>query len=673
MEFANNEPRDFIAEQLNGDPRDNVISKEQFEERVDKVFTTLWERLSKSFGPGGAGTFISIYPNYYNTKDGFTIMKNIAFNKKLDQFICDMCMDICSRLNFTVGDGTTSSVIATRSTYDSYREALRDENISKFIANMLPRDILAKFESLKEKILDKLAGMSESIKSDDPEVLAENIRKVVFISSNGNEEITDMISSLYKELKYPAISCVLSKDGAMHSSVVSGYKSTVSLTDKLYFNNDNNTCKLAGANIIIFSHKVTKDTYDYILKPLSDESRTRQKRLICIAPYYDEIAISGSISRELNHEYKATGSVNLILTTCKRPINGDKVALSDLAMLLNTSVITPDMESEIVEYVSTQAGLVHAPILDKLDIDGRNIEGVMIVTMDEEDSSKLYGEIYGKHNHSPRPANISGELIRVGYCDDVELGIETSVFSGFHYNEDLYKRHVAEANDELAEISRKVKTIGTFSADYNHKQQRVYALGLKTGVIEVGASSEISQNYLKDTVDDAVKAAKSAYENGVVLGCNVTLMRAMEMIHREVADDPVASTLLILLLNGFRSVYSTVLANVFDDFTITKDNGRQQINDYVQTIRNLRGIDDDAECVPEAIYEKAPITFFEDNTYNLYDALIDISIATNYVFDLSTCDFNKYVINSAETDKEILKATIDLLGLLITGNQVVIR
>ena len=42
------------------------------------------------------------------------------------------------------------------------------------------------------------------------------------------------------------------------------------------------------------------------------------------------------------------------------------------------------------------------------------------------------------------------------------------------------------------------------------------------------------------------------------------------------------------------------------------------------------------------------------------------------MLDLSTGEFNKDVINSTETDKEILKATIDLLSLLITGNQLVL-
>ena len=46
MEFKNNdEELNFIESQLSTEPVVNVITKEQFEERVYKVFTILWEKL----------------------------------------------------------------------------------------------------------------------------------------------------------------------------------------------------------------------------------------------------------------------------------------------------------------------------------------------------------------------------------------------------------------------------------------------------------------------------------------------------------------------------------------------------------------------------------------------------------------------------------------------------
>lgn len=658
MEFRKeNEELSFVDRMFDGDPSINVIDKDRFSARVEKVFNILYQSLVKSFGPGGAGTFVSVYPKYYNTKDGFTIMKNIAFDKKLDQVICDMVMDICSRLNFTVGDGTTTAVIATNAMYNSY---LRRKNEFEKM-NILPRDIMKRLEEIKDTILEKMDAASTNIRSDDPDVLAENIRKVVWVSSNGNEEITNMISNLYRELMFPAISVTLSQDGIMKSKIVSGYNIDVTLTDKIYINNDNNTMVLNGANVVIFDHKVTKATYEVLLRPLSIASKNRGKHLICIAPYYDEVALNGVIRSDLLAEYKNTKDVNLVLAVCKRAKGNDKIRLDDLAMLLNTQMITSTEEMNLIEKMQN-------PDVDSstvFDFDNRGIEGLGVAY--QIDDQHLRVEPYhADSDKKPYNAEFAKEAFRIGYADDATIGLKEATFSGFYYDEAEYHKYMNIAKSELEEIQRKVENNGTFSFDLVAKQERLYALGMKAGVIEVGASSEISQNYLKDMVDDAVKAAASAYDNGIVLGCNVTMSRILKNMV-EKSTDELEYILLNILLGGFKDVYRSVLNNIFSDISF----GDVQSVDYGTAIQTMK--------------ENTPLTDVEFTNPEFYDAiqsvtevtahntLINMSINKNAVIDVGNHGtFTTDIINSAETDKEILKAVIDLLSLLITGNQMVI-
>lgn len=650
MEFRqDNEKLDFIAAQLAQEPVINVISKEEFEKRVTKVFTMIWERLAKSFGPGGAGTFISIFPNYYNTKDGFTIMKNIAFDKKIDQVISDMTLNICSRLNFTVGDGTTSATIATKSTYEKYIEHKDELNQIQ----VLPRDILKRFEYFKNIILKKIDSMATSIRSDDAEELRRNIEKVVYISSNGNEEITTMIADLYKELKFPAISVALAKDGIMKSSIIDGYKTNVSLTDQIYINNDDNTLLLNGADVVVFDHKIMKETYEKILKPLSEACGQRGRHLICIAPYYDETALTGVIKADLNAEYKRNKDINLVLTVCSKVTGAQRVAIEDLAMLLNTTVITPGIENQIIEALGEE----NANIYNFFDIDNRQIDGMTVAVVTDPETNRLALTQY-KSGVETFDIRDDAKSIEVGYCDNINIGLKESTFSGFYYDEAIYQKHLSVAKSEYEEVRRKCESIGAFSIELTEKQHRLYSLGLKTGLIEVGSTSDISQGYLKDTVDDAVKAAASAYRNGVVLGCNVTLSRAILETQQEVlakcdgneiaVGDRLDLIILEVLFDGFCEVYRTILKNVFEDVPIDE--------------------------VPWDKFPSYPKTILENKEYvtSLHDYIIWHSIDNNCVFDLGKYTFNSEVINSAETDKEILKATIDLLSLLITGNQLVL-
>lgn len=667
MEFAkDNKEISFVDSMFDAEPHINIIDKERLNDRIQIVFDILYQSLVKSFGPGGAGTFVSVYPKYYNTKDGFTIMKNVAFDKKLDQVISDMVMDICSRLNFTVGDGTTTAVIATKSIYESY---LKHKNTFDKM-NLLPRDIMMRLSSLKDEILNRIDQKAISIRSYDPDVLAENIRKVVWVSSNGNEEITTMISNLYKELMYPAITVTLSKDGKMTSKIVSGYNMDISLTDKIYINNDDNTMNLNGANVVIFDHKVTSATYANLLRPLNRESMNRGKHLICIAPYYDEVALGGIIRTDLLNEYNRFKDVNLVLTVCKNK-GSDRIMIEDLALLLNTRIITTHLESELITSMQNSG----VEITQLFDLDNREIEGLPVAYQKDAEKLELipYHKDNVRHPYGYDP-NHENNILRVGYADTITIGLKDSTFSGFYYDEEDYQKRLNLARSELDEIQKKVESNGTFSFDLVAKQDRLNSLGLKTGSIEVGATSEISQTYLKDMVDDAVKAAASAYNNGVVLGCNVSMSNIIDNMLQNTEND-LDKTLLEILLNGFKSVYKSVINNVFNDANIIPtDTIIDDTDEFNEKICNN---------VLNFLRSKTPCTAIHFTTEDfksvnlskdsIHDALIDMSIANEVVVDLGNHgEFSKLIINSSETDKEILKAVVDLLSLLITGNQMVI-
>ena len=58
--------------------------------------------------------------------------------------------------------------------------------------------------------------------------------------------------------------------------------------------------------------------------------------------------------------------------------------------------------------------------------------------------------------------------------------------------------------------------------------------------------------------------------------------------------------------------------------------------------------------------------------FSIHDTLTNYSLLTSNVLDISKFRYTRNVINSLQTDEEILKATIDLITILIVGNQMVI-
>lgn len=656
------------------DPAINVISKEEFEERTEKTFHLLWKSLAKSFGPYGAPTLIYSHPWYHATKDGYTIMKNLSMDASetfVDTCIYQLASDICGRLNYTVGDGTTTAIIATNSIYQNYRKISNDLTNSL----ILPRDVIYRYNQIKETIMEKLHDKVKPIRSDNMDELKKNIHDVVFISSNGDEEMTEYISNMYGELGGPAITCTASSDGHTRSKIIKGYKYNLVLNDRLYINNDEETMDVRNTDIVIFGTKVTIDTYKYILKPLNTACKMRGRKLIVAAPVYDETAMRQTIAMELNNEYRKEKTVNMVLTTYRAINTHTRKLAQDFAVLMNTIIIDRSLESFIIDKVTSGTDIAAI-----FNIDERDIKGLRCAALGEQ--ILLYNKYIDELPNGYVPYNNNENLrlidnyVELGYVKEGSIGLKSSMFTDFVYNEERYKAVLAEAKSTLDETIKKYQKLGTFNLETSQAQERYYSLCLNMGIIEVGADSELSQKMIKDAVDDAVKGAASAYYHGVVLGCNVNLIQViMEMMIEEA--DSFVHTLLEILFNGFVDVYRTVLSNAFNDtvFTVGRDDISKMNLVVNENLKARFGIDGDDVFTDSDAYYKAIVLSYNNmhrEKITIHDIIIYYSLLTSQVFDISKFRFSTDVINSAQTDEEVLKATIDLIALLIVGNQLVV-
>lgn len=666
-----------------GEPLINVLDKDTMQKRVEKVFTLLGEVLSRSFGAYGAPAIISNYPFQHVTKDGYTIMKNISFDVEcgslVDSVIYNLASSICGRLNFLVGDGTTTSIVAACSIYQAYMDHrnLFDE---KYI---LPRDIIKMFTELKNRVVDKVTSAATPIRGDK-EGLTEAIRNIVRISSNGDDQITEMISSIYNEIECPSIACELAKDGVTKKTIIKGYQSTISLLDEIYINSDGKIAAYKNADVLVFGSKVTEETYKMILKPLSNLCKMRGRHLICIAPYYDERALDTVIKRDLNNEYKNTHDVNLVLMACANTTAQAKLILSDIAMLLNTTIIDKSLERELIDAIESSGSYEGT-----INIDEREIEGISVLSSDMQqmdNGQKAYVISTYKEGMEvaisgiKETAGLGDYLVRLGFVDEIDCGLKSTVMKGFHYDETLYELTLNLAKSKLEEVTEKYAKLGSWNVEVAHAQNRYGALKLNMGVIEVGGDSELSQNLLKDSVDDAIRAAESAYNYGYILGGNITTSVAIRAVEKELAYediDPdlkkIYSILLNILKQGFADVYKTIIGNGFSNINVEiTDTADDTMHELINNIAKSVGVTNvsifDWNTVWKIVSDLIDAGVTETTTH---DILVEYCIRTNQVFDLEKRDFTVDVINSCRTDIEVLSAIVDLMNILITGNQLV--
>ena len=691
---------------LHGEPKLNIVKKDEFQKRVSKVFAELGDILSKSFGAYGAPTFISNQAHSTVTKDGYTIMKNLVCDttkgSPVDKVIYNMADDVCGRLNYKVGDGTTTAIIATNAIYDAFVNGPAKESFEK--GNFLPRDIMFRMKVVQEQLVERISNKACPIRGEED--MLEKIRNVVNISSNGDKYITDMITKIYEEIGAPFITCELSSDNRTYMDIVNGYQLRAALTDKIYVNSDDNVADLHDVDVLVFDHKVTKLTYEKIIKPLNNLCRRMERKLVVIAPIYDQTTMYSEIKRDLMDEFNKTRDINLVLLVFTAMTSSMKKNIGDLAVLLNTEVIDSNYEAILLKK------LEESQPHEVLDISGRGIKGIYIAVKNEESTNPNELIMIQDDGNTEYNTCVKEGAFRVGFIDHMKAGFEKTVFSGFHYNEAMYEKILNEAQDDMEETIEKYSKLATFSYDVVHAQQRYNALRLKMAYIEVGGDSSLSQLMLKDSVDDSIRAAESAFQYGYILGCNVTTLREIRKMYIEIITksdeevnetDYIDSVILSTLYSGFCNVYEKVLNNAFPNkkiiFTMNEifevyktpdidiDGWASvELTKRVKECIKNQNLNMDEEVVKrlctslfdiQDIYDK-----FKDNkevntdklsvTIDLSKTLISYSVETNQVFDLSTKMFTSDIINSAQTDMEVLTAVIDLMSILFNGNQLVI-
>lgn len=662
-------------------PAINVMSASLFQERVSEIFQMTADVLAKSYGPYGSSSIISEYPYQHVTKDGFSIMKKLSFSKDftiVDDAIKGLIETPCSRLNYAVGDGTTTAIIAVNAIYQAYLD--HEDEIKK--ENIPPRDILTAYNKIRDEIVEALKAETEYVDTTNHDEMVDTMTKIAYISANGDEEITNLIHDLYDKLDYPLIEIKKAPDGKTKYTVSEGYHFNAILKDSIYVNNDDFTGEYHNVDILIFDHKITMDCFKSIILPLNEECRKLRRHLVIIAPTYDDVAML-NISRTLNGEFKATNDVNLILMVGSM-VNGINRALcEDLAVVLNTTIINMGLEKDFMNEINNGVS-----VTSLIDINNRNIPGLVVSVRDGDRIgwSNDTGSITDEH----RAVELTKDAIRAGYAENAILGMnDGSTFDGLYYNEFLYDKTINNIRHKLTEAQKRSESVNTYNFEAKDLQKRLFNLQMKIGTIEVGGESTLSQELMYDVVDDTVKATSSAYHNGIVKGCSVSTLRAIDRVRLKGNHTDLENIIINCIRDGFRSVYKVLLSSVFDDanirdmFDFSGETTPEKVKEIYIKIKEITKWNINYTDFKNFVFassdrqttdrDDGPTTMLIRTTGdNLFDTIIDFSIYTACPFDLSTREYNPSIINSAKTDTEVLLASSDLISLLITGNQFII-
>lgn len=512
----------------------NVIPRDEFRELVRGVFNNAAYILQNTLGPFGATTFIEEYGTNHVTKDGWQLLKYINPENPTDRAILKLLKSIAHQVVVKVGDGSTTSIVASA-------EMLRVLEDSGLLEKISPRDLL-------NKINETVADITKEIKKNATEINKdgdyEEIKHLAYISTNGDNNIAEMIQKIYQETGNPAISFATSKTNETKLEILNGYKMNfMTYIDRMFINTDDGTSVQTNPMILTFNHRIDEEYYTKIIAPLTNIATANGKKLVVIAPAYTN-KLMEKLSVILYSQYNAVKTTESVFLRVSLINNNSYDLYNDFAALCGSMVINDTLVKETLE-------------LEK-------------------------------------PEEIVEKAIEwVGSVEKMEVAEKYTFISGFiNKDEEMLDLLIKDAENKYQNILSNSLEFETLTVDLINAKDRVSKLKCKMGYIHVGGNSEIAKKANYDLVEDAVKACESAYKFGYNNGQNLSILKATLDIIKEIdeankdkKDDEIDKSVIIkkiicnCIVDAFTGVILRIFANKYS--IITEDD----VKDIVKKIR----------------------------------------------------------------------------------------
>ena len=458
----------------------NVVSKDKMREVQIKTLTELSEILKKSFGPYGSNSCIkkeNALPRY--SKDGHTIIGAVHYNGIIEQSIKDDIESITRHIVKTVGDGTTSAVILSKLVFE-YIVHLEGKTGST------PYEIIAILKKVVNDIKSILLSSAKQLTVDD-------VYDITMISTNGNEFIANTLKQIYEEFGNSVYIDVSPSTG--EEFIVKSYNGMTlnsGYCDSCYVTNQsNNTSEVDNPAVYFFEDPVdTKEMGVYldsilsnnIITPVNTQNYNSMVPTVIFAP---------KISRDMSSIMDSLTS-----TMAQMPVNNR----------LPICIITDYHE---VDQLNDLAKMCGARMIKKyIDLNVYKAD----VERGAAPTRETVIEWGGKCDKV------------ISYSDKTTFIRPSKMFNEDGSYTELYNNLLAFLKTEISRAKQDgddARTIGTL-------RRRLHSLESNMVELFVGGITQSDRDATRDLVEDAVLNLRSAAENGVGLGANMSAASAIK-------------------------------------------------------------------------------------------------------------------------------------------------
>jgi chaperonin GroEL len=592
----------------------NVIGPKAFHAIAKKTLKEESLYFRRTLGPGGMYTILEDqYLSHMVTKDGYMVYNKIVAYDRVARTIVKLIQKISGSLNELVGDGTTSAVIEANELY-VLRNLIQKHRFSPKIIT----DII-KYVS-QDMITKKLYERAITIHKD---IFDTVVHHVASISLNNDYYKGRIIADLFNKLQDPLngfINIEISRDSKTYYETDRGFEIKRGLVISEMVNDpDGKHAVYNNPAIVLVKGSLNSSDFDAIATLLDYTVKVLQKPLVIIA---------GGFSLQLLDIFKQS-----IITHAQKEHK-----------ILPLAAVEIDTDSSIGKDIL-------------LDIEAAIGAHIIIV----EDGRPF-----------PLEENYFDYKKYMGGCEKIimDTSVNTRIIRG---NSD--KQKIAFRVESLEEELKLLK-----SAEHIENTNEITKLLRRKATLlndmvtlHIGGDTYQEKETDSHLFIDAVHGVKSALQHGIVQGGNITVAQ-------------ICHELLSTLFNKMTKENSEALYYIFDDIYKTMGHTKGVNRKKLFII-----IKDILKYIKKAYIKSYAIILH--NQFRNWGKAYKISkycAENNCLYNIVTNRYEKWpnskhnirqlnndimksllVVNSVETDTQILKAAISIIDLIITTNQFV--
>ena len=607
--------------------RFNTMDSGEFTARMAEVLQGVSGIIGKTLGPYGHNIIIPYGETTAVTKDGWNCLQQLTLKNPIDRYIKGMIEKCGQSVILKVGDGSTTVTVAANAMVQRLIQTgiTLDYNI---------REIEDALKRCTDNIINELQQMSTPVTQEN---MKDLIKRVALVSTNWDEELSEMINDIYVNTNNPIIKVQDSGTDRTYVEYIHGYDIAGSLCLENYYltNRIDGICEVENPVIIGLNFAVPQKMALSLIT-LGEVVASMGRQLVIMAPDFDQTLLQTIATQNRMRANKGIAYVNMIPVRFVNKFIIDRECVDDFCVMTSSALIN-NADDDFIDFLDNVVKSSTTPPLpyqedstdeEKAAIDALNEERINMI-----DTIRAYINEIG------------------GTCEKLTISNKHIIATGLiKCNDKLVEERKETISSEIDSKTREFDALTMLTEDIRMKRIRLGKLQKNMGVIRIGGYGDANLKARRDAVDDATRACESAYYNGVIFGSCTAVGSAILHIVKGKNTSGIDQVIYDSIFTAFMEVFYTMLHNKYNR------------NDGL--IPTLISDPDEAGGIVRNMSHRLA------NCVVIYSQCANLNCAYNLKTDFF--DTDNIVINPVRVDIEVLKGCMRLVTMCITSDQMII-